>query len=75
MRREVVADGSRIVMGSRSLTINKLRLSDAGTYTCNASHPLTESVLTNVTIDVEGVLFPPPPTRNDTIREGLTGDG
>ena len=50
----VSSGGSRVVLGTRTLTITRLGLEDSGTYMCVASHSLVTSIRTEVLLTVEG---------------------
>ncbi len=52
-------DGGRVVVREEGgevgvLEIRNVSLSDAGSYTCVAAHPLVEPVLTSALLEVEG---------------------
>ncbi len=49
-----LTSNSRIVIGKRNLTIERLEIRDGGVYTCVASHYLVEAVRTSIELEVEG---------------------
>ena len=51
---DLVDDGERVQIGTRTLTINSLRLEDSGRFICVANHPLVDPIYTSVNLTVEG---------------------